>query len=128
MAVQIKPETAVGPQNKRTKPVTISRFLKQREAVAKAKTGITTWAEAKNKKIGEGVQTTAPNSAARSFSAPENVKTAKSKGTKGRRWINTEGRQKPITTLNGVMTAIDLSSHRFMEPANPVSLSKVGII
>jgi hypothetical protein len=117
----------VGPQNRRTKPVTISRFLKQREAVAKAKTGITTWAEAKNRKMGEGFLITAPNSAARSFKAPENVKTAKSKGTKGRRCIKTEGRQKPITTLKGVMTAIDLSSHRFTEPANPASFGKEGM-
>jgi hypothetical protein len=107
--IQIKPDTAVGPENKSTKPETTSLLAKKAEDTNIARTGINTWAAAKNNRIGNGLRKLFPSSAARSFNAPENVIKPKRRGTYGLNTEKTEGSKKPITMLNGVVAGINRS-------------------
>jgi len=65
--VHIKPETAVGPANRRTNPAIVSGFVIKREEKKKAANGIITWAEKKKSIIGAGVLTAVPSSKKVSF-------------------------------------------------------------
>jgi hypothetical protein len=110
----IKPETAVGPENKRTKPAIKSWLSKNKEETAIAKTGIIIWAAKKNNNIGEGLRNAVPSCAGRSLSAPENVIIPKRVGTKERKCIKKEGSKKPITIDSGVVMGINLSRTWFI--------------
>jgi hypothetical protein len=105
----IKPETAVGPENKRIKPEVTSLLTRNREETAMAKTGITIWAAKKNNSMGEGLLIVVPNCLKRSFNAPENVIIPKRAGTKERKCIKKEGSKKPITIASGVVMGISRS-------------------
>jgi len=106
IVTQIKPETAVGPANKRTKPVITSTLVKKNEEEERAANGIMIWLAIKKSAIGTGLFTAAPSSFIVSFNAPENVITPKKRITKGRSGIKTCGKNKPRATAKGVVTGM----------------------
>jgi hypothetical protein len=120
IATQKKPETAVGPANKSTKPEIISELEKTTEDNKSAADGITAWLVMKKSKIGIGFLTAVTSSAAVNFKAPEKVITAKRKITNGRRFINTPGKIKPRATAMGVVTGMKRFKKRLSSIRNDV--------